>query len=392
MLELSIVSFDPMLSIALNKNHPWFVGGASACGAFLLLVGILMFSDPFAVQYSRADFQAAGASASTTAKIAAAAPAPVVLDRVAYDKKLLLNANLPAAHVSTTSPAGSTITIASVSTSTLSRWPVKTAYPLAGALLPFHRIVAYYGNFYSTKMGVLGQYPPAIMLQKLNAEVAAWNAADPTTPAIPGIDYIAITAQGSPGADGKYRFRMPDSEIDKAVALAAQEHGIVILDIQVGLSTVQTEVPLLKKYLSMPNVELALDPEFDMHGGAKPGSVIGSMDASEINFAANYLATLVQENNLPPKILIIHRFTENMVTHYKNIKPLPEVQMVMDMDGWGSPAKKLNTNKQFVQLQPVQFSGFKLFYKNDLKAPSTRMLTDAELLKLSPQPLFIQYQ
>ena len=30
-------------------------------------------------------------------------------------------------------------------------------YPNPGALLPFHRIVAYYGNFYSTHMGVLGE-------------------------------------------------------------------------------------------------------------------------------------------------------------------------------------------------------------------------------------------
>src|SRR5687767_284772 len=28
-------------------------------------------------------------------------------------------------------------------------WPVKTDYPLNGAILPFKRIVAYYGNLYS---------------------------------------------------------------------------------------------------------------------------------------------------------------------------------------------------------------------------------------------------
>jgi hypothetical protein len=209
---------------------------------------------------------------------------------------------------------------------------------------------------------------------------------------IPAIYYITVTAQGSAGFDGKYRARMPDSQMDHAVELANKINGIVILDVQVGLSTVQTEVPLLEKYLKMPNVELALDPEFDMHNGAKPGSVIGSMDASEINFAANYLAKLVQENNLPPKVLIIHRFTENMVTNYKLIKPLPEVQMVMDMDGWGFGAKKINTYNQIVYPEPVQFTGFKLFYKNDVKPPSTHMLTPAEVLKLTPQPVFIQYQ
>jgi hypothetical protein len=40
------------------------------------------------------------------------------------------------------------------------RWPVRSAYPNPGAILPFNRIVAYYGNLYSRNMGVLGEYPP----------------------------------------------------------------------------------------------------------------------------------------------------------------------------------------------------------------------------------------
>jgi hypothetical protein len=139
-------------------------------------------------------------------------------------------------------------------------------------------------------------------------------------------------------------------------------------------------------------VHLAIDPEFAMHNGQAPGSVVGTYSSADVNYAINHLSKIVQDNDLPPKVLIVHRFTQNMVTGYANIKPTPEVQVVMDMDGWGSPAKKLNTYQQFIHLQPVQFTGFKLFYKNDLKPPSTRMLTPAELLKLSPQPLFIQFQ
>jgi hypothetical protein len=162
--------------------------------------------------------------------------------------------------------------------------------------------------------------------------------------------------------------------------------------LQVGLSNVQSEIPLLEKYLKMPEVHLALDPEFSMKTGAKPGTVIGTMDASDINYAASYLATLVKENDLPPKILVVHRFTQNMLTNYKAIKPLPEVQIIEDMDGWGFGAKKINTYNSIVADEPIQFTGFKLFYKNDLKAPSTRMLTPDEVLGLSPKPIYIQYQ
>jgi hypothetical protein len=129
-----------------------------------------------------------------------------------------------------------------------------------------------------------------------------------------------------------------------------------------------------------------------MKSGAKPGTEIGTFSSADVNYAAQYLANLVQKNNLPPKILVVHRFTQGMMTGYKNIKPLPEVQIVVDMDGWGFGAKKINTYNTVVTPEPVQFAGFKLFYKNDLKPPSKSMLTPAEILKLTPAPVFIQYQ
>jgi len=318
-------------------------------------------------------------------------PPKPALDKADYDKRMLALANNPIIRVAT-----STVTTSSSTPAAPPKpqpWPAKgNPYPNAGALLPFNRIVAYYGNFYSKQMGVLGQYPEDEVLAKLQATAASWESADPTTPVIPAIDYIAVTAQGSPGADGKYRARMPYNQIDHALEMADKVNGIVILDVQVGLSTVETEVPLLEKYLKMPNVELAIDPEFAMHNGKAPGTVIGSLDASDVNFVAEYLAKLVDENNLPPKILIVHRFTEDMVTHAEDITPLPQVQVVMDMDGWGGQQLKRNTYQVTIYNEPVQFAGFKLFYKNDVLPPSSGMLTPEEVLNLRPKPIFIQYQ
>ena len=64
----------------------------------------------------------------------------------------------------------------------------------------------------------------------------------------------------------------------------------------------------------------------------------------------------------------------------------------MDMDGWGFPAKKVNTYQQVIEPEPVQFTGIKLFYKNDLKPPSDGMLTEKEVLDLTPSPIYVQYQ
>lgn len=321
-----------------------------------------------------------------------------VLDKVAYDKKLL-----DIAHISTASPwyyaylAGTTTPLTANGTPTTTSqkkpaWPVRAVYPNAGALLPFNRIVAYYGNFYSTGMGVLGEYAPEVMLQKLASTTAMWQRADPSTPVIPAIHYIVETAQAAPGKDGDYMARMPDDQIDKALELAAQVHGLVFIDFQVGLSTIQKELPQYEKYLEMPNVHVGIDPEFAMKSGARPGTEIGTYDASDVNWVANHLAKIVREHDLPPKILIVHRFTQAMVTHALAIKPLPEVQIVMDMDGWGSKEKKYTTYTWIVAAEPVQFTGFKLFYKNDLKSPSTGMMTPSEVLELTPAPMYIQYQ
>ena len=129
-----------------------------------------------------------------------------------------------------------------------------------------------------------------------------------------------------------------------------------------------------------------------MKTGARPGTVIGTFDAEDINFATDYLAKIVKENNLTPKIFIVHRYTQKMITNYKNIKLLPEVQIVMNMDGWGGQAKKKNTYQQFIYKEPVQFTGFKLFYKNDVRESGTVLMTPENVLGLRPKPIYIQYQ
>ena len=185
---------------------------------------------------------------------------------------------------------------------------------------------------------------------------------------------------------------MPDKQIDSVLSIAKKRNAIVFLDIQVALSDIRSELPLLEKYLKLPQVHLGIDPEFSMKSGAKPGTKIGTYDADDINYCSAYLAKIVRDNNLSPKIFIVHRFTKKMVTNSQNIKLHPEVQLVMHMDGWGEPELKKGSYRYFVSMEPVQFTGFKLFYKNDLKKAPHRLMTPEELMKLKPIPVYIQYQ
>lgn len=271
------------------------------------------------------------------------------------------------------------------------KWPVKTELPLPGSLLPYHRIVAYYGNLYSTKMGILGALQRDTMLSRLDNEVKKWQAADTVLKVMPALHYIAVTAQRLPGKDGKYRLRMPSSEIDKVMEMAQSAGAIVFLDIQTGHSRAITETRELLKYLILPNVHLGIDPEYNMKSGEVPCAVTGSMDADDINQVSAFLGELVQTHRLPPKMLVVHRFTQGMVTNYKSIQLRPEVQIVMNMDGFGGVAKKKDTYRSWIAGQPVQFTGFKLFYLNDVSTGG-RLMQPEEVLKLHPSPVYIQYQ
>ena len=270
-------------------------------------------------------------------------------------------------------------------------WPVKGPMPLPGSILPHSRIVAFYGNPLSKRMGILGALPPERMLAKLDTVVAEWRAADSLTVVQPALHFIAVVAQAAPGRDGKYRARMADTLIDRVLSWAETRNAIVFLDLQVGKSTLQDELPRLAKYLSLPNVHLGIDPEFSMKRGGRPGERVGTYDATDINYATSFLADLVTQHNLPPKVFVVHRFTRPMVTNTGKITLDPRVQIVMHMDGWGWPSLKKESYRRYIYQEPVQFTGFKLFYRNDTKAGHP-LMTPSEVLKLEPKPVYIQYQ
>ena len=190
-----------------------------------------------------------------------------------------------------------------------SLWPVKGPAPLPGSILPAKRIIAFYGNPLSTRMGILGAIASDDMLRKLDAEVAAWNRIDPATPCSPRCISSCSSPTRIPGTSGQYRTRHDSAMIEKVYGWAKSRNAILFLDLQVGRSTLQYELPWIEKFLIRPDVHLGIDPEFSMKSGGVPGQRIGTFDAADINYATRFLANLVEKHRLPPKILVVHRFT-----------------------------------------------------------------------------------
>jgi hypothetical protein len=273
-------------------------------------------------------------------------------------------------------------------------WPVKTPALEAGSILPAKRIVAFYGNPLSKKMGILGEIPYDQMLAKLDTVAASWRAADPSMPVQPALHLIVSVAQGQPGKDGMYRQRSDPDLIEKIYGMAHARGWITILDIQAGKSTIDSELPVILPFLQRPDVHLGVDPEFYMHynrEGRIPGSKIGAMDARDVNYLIDQLGELVTKYHLPPKVLIVHRFTSNMLQNADKIKLDPRVQVVINMDGWGQPWLKFDTYAKCEASEPVEYTGFKLFFHNDTKK-GDKLLSPTEVLALRPRPVYIQYQ
>ncbi|MBI2797011.1 MAG: hypothetical protein HYX65_09945 [Gemmatimonadetes bacterium] len=264
--------------------------------------------------------------------------------------------------------------------------PMPAALP--GSLLPGHRIVTYYGNPLSKRMGILGELPPEEMMARLERVAAEWQQADTATRVLPGLELVATVANDHPGPSGLFRTRMRDTLIERVIGWAERRKWLVILDIQVGHGSVKDEVERLLPFLAKPFVHLALDPEFDLPKGVVPGTKIGSTDAADISLALKLVGDFVTARNLPPKILLVHRFTGPMVTGAGRITLDPRVQLVIVMDGFGPPALKEGSYLRHIRRDPAQYAGFKLFYKNDKP-----LMTPKEVLgRLVPKPYVIIYQ
>jgi hypothetical protein len=265
--------------------------------------------------------------------------------------------------------------------------PPQTATTDPRAILPQYRIVSLYGHPHSENMGIVGEVTKEELLVKLREEQAAFEAADPSRPVMPAIELISSVAQNWPAEENTYLLHTDDATIQEYVDFTAANNILLILDLQIGHSTVRNEIDRIEKWLLYPHVQLAIDPEFAMPEGVIPGTTIGGIDAADITYAQERLASLALDNDLPPKVLIVHQFYEGMIRNSETLAPVEGVQLLIEFDGFGAPANKIAGYLQFIRDRPIEFGGIKLFYKQD-----DPLMTPAELVALVPSPDLIIIQ
>jgi hypothetical protein len=181
---------------------------------------------------------------------------------------------------------------------------------------------------------------------------------------------------------------MPREQVREWVELAREREQLLFLDVQFGWADPLGEVRALEEFLREPHVHLAMDPEFATRGRGRPGVVIGSLDASTIDEVQAYLAELVREEMLPPKLLVLHQFLASMLPGSEGgYADHPEVEIVIDMDGFGAAFVKLTKYRWYSLGDYAERAAIKLFFLWD--AP---LLSPADLQSLDNPPDLVIYQ
>ncbi|MFN8112096.1 MAG: hypothetical protein U0R51_02740 [Solirubrobacterales bacterium] len=253
----------------------------------------------------------------------------------------------------------------------------------AGSLFPRKRLLTLYGAPQLTGT-ILGKLSPAAAARKAVKQARPY-ARKGDRRVIPGFDLIAVVANSTPGPDGKYRTRQPDKLIRAYLREARAIGGRLVLDIQPGRAKVSDEIDALSKWIDEPDVDVSIDPEWEVGPRGVPGRTQGSIKAKEINRVSRRLQRIVDVGDLPPKALVIHQFHDGSVRKPRDVVQRDGVDVTLNFDGIGSPAAKV-AGYQSLSRRGL-FNGFSIFYSLDTKVMSPR-----SVLALDPEADFLLFQ
>ncbi len=261
-------------------------------------------------------------------------------------------------------------------------------------------IVAYYGRPGTSKLGILGKYRLPLLIKKVKAKATEYAKATGNSNVLPALELVHSMATVHPGAYRDYIIPLSEKKTLRYIKAAEREGLAVFLDHQLGKKTPLQAIKPLLKYLQYPNVHLAIDPEFAVHGrNIRPGKVIGTITGEDVNQVQAEMSRYMQEHNITePKILLLHMFRHRMLRHKNSLRYYPNIKLVMHLDGHGPSAVKVDIyNAIYTPRIAEHFAGgFKLFFQRD----KPRLMTPRQVMGLAPTqrrkikhpPQFISYQ
>ena len=261
-------------------------------------------------------------------------------------------------------------------------------------------MVGYYGRPDAKSLGVLGQHTIEELTPLIQAKADEYDKINGDQQVIPTYHLIYGLATGDPGRRKDYLLPLSEAKLMKYINAAEDNGFLVIIDTQLGAETPVEAITPVLKYLKYNSVHLAVDPEFEVNNlDIPPGRKIGHISGDDVNQVQSAMIDFMNENGISgKKILMVHSFTEGMVTDKDTIKLNDQIDLIMNLDGHGSPALKIKVYNSLYTARAASrvAGGFKLFFQED--KPS--MMTPAQSLgqesvnghKLAEVPRYINYQ
>lgn len=267
--------------------------------------------------------------------------------------------------------------------------PPPFEFPAGGRrLFPVYRLVALYGTPEYPVLGALGQQPLEQSITRVK-DLAKTYQSLTKEHVMPTFEIITTVASATPTDNGDYSNEIPAAKLRPWVK-AAKEAGIyVVLDLQSGRTDFLSQAKEYVELLKEPNVGLALDPEWRLTPNQVPLVQIGSVDISEVNQTATWLANLTAQNKLPQKLFLLHQFRLDMINGRPQLDTShKELAYTIQMDGQGTQPEKTSTWQAIIADSPsnVRF-GWKNFYQKDQP-----MLTPDATMAITPRPWYVSYQ
>ena len=253
----------------------------------------------------------------------------------------------------------------------------------AGELFPRKRLLTLYGAPQLTGT-ILGKLGPRAAVRKAVKQAKPYARIGDRR-VVPGFDLIAVVANSTPGSDGKYRTRQPNKLIRTYLDAARSIGGRLVLDIQPGRARVSDEIEALEKWIDEPDVDVSIDPEWEVGPRGVPGRDAGKIKAKEINSVSRRLQQIVDDGDLPPKALVIHQFHDGSVRKRGDIVQRRDVDVTLNFDGIGGPAAK-EAGYRALSRKSL-FNGFSIFYSLD-----TDVMSPRSVLGLEPEVDFLLFQ
>jgi hypothetical protein len=261
--------------------------------------------------------------------------------------------------------------------------------PAGGQVLfPWHRLICLYGSPGTPALGALGEQNLTASIARIRGLAARYRSLS-RAPVVPAFEILATVAQGSAGRNGLYSYENSVAALRPWVRAASRAGLYVILDLQPGRANFLAQARLYRSLLRLPDVGLALDPEWKLQPGQFPMQQIGGVNVSEVNSVISWLAALTAKYHLPQKLLVLHQFELSMIQGESQLDTRhSDLAIVIHMDGQGAPSTKQQTWNAIIKAAPPGvYFGWKDFFVKDHP-----MLDPRQTMRHWPQPVMISYE